>query len=258
MMTIKNRIWCSGLVALGLMVGAAERADAAQILVYDDNTTNQRAQAAVTSLGHTLTVGNASNFNTLLGGGPWDAVVVDAPSTFPSWAPLINYIAGGGKVIMSFWTLQTEAALAAAFQVSVASSFSNPLPVYRWDASHPIFNSPNAVGDLINFTNQWADDGDKLNLVALSGATAVAGFSVAPAVGEGAIVIGNDGRTIYNGFLFDEATDSIPLIANQIEFLLSGGVTPIPEPSTLAMGATAVALAGLGAWRRRRRTPQTV
>ena len=73
---------------------------------------------------------------------------------------------------MSFWDLdndtgQGDPALAAAFDVSVTSSFDPPQTVFRWDTSHPIFNSPNAVGDLTSFSNQWADDGDRLRMVPL-------------------------------------------------------------------------------------------
>jgi hypothetical protein len=247
---MRRRLWFAGLLALSMLFGTAGRADA-DLLIYDNNTTNHRAQAAATSLGQAFTVANASNFNTLLAGGPWDVVVLDAPSTVPSdWTPLINYIAAGGRVIMSFWTLQTEPALAAAFDVVVTSSFSTPQSVFRWDASHPVFNNPNAVGDLTNFTDQWFDDGDMLALEAMSGATAVAGFTIAPSATTGAIVIGNSGRTIYNGFLFDEATDSVPLIANEIQYLLNP--TAVPEPSTLAMGGIVVAFAGFGVYRRRR------
>ncbi|UCG58365.1 MAG: hypothetical protein JSU70_02435 [Phycisphaerales bacterium] len=224
-----------------------------QILVYDHNTDNQRAQAAVTSLSLPFTVGDQTTFNTLLGGSTWDLVVVDCPSNVPDapkWTPLINYIVGGGKAIMSFWTLQSEAALATAFDVSVNSSFNTPQTVYRWDASHPIFTTPNPVGDLTSWSDGWADDGDRLTV--LAGAQALAGFTGSPSAGEAAIVLGNSGRTLYNGFLFDELNDpaGTDLIANEVQYLLTGG-TVIPAPGAIVLGSIGVSFVG---WLRRRRT----
>lgn len=237
------------IVALGLVLGIVGQAKAFNVLVYDDNTVNQRAQAALNSLAMPYTVGNSATFNTLLLGGGWNLVVVDCPSNTPaSWTPLINYIGGGGRVIMSFWDLDNSAgvgdpALPGAFDVSVTADFLTPQNVYRWNPGHPIFNNPNAVGNLTSWDDTyWVDDGDELAV--LAGGVAVAGFATVPTSGRAAIVLGNGGRTIYNGFLFDELNDptGTNLIANEITYM-------IPEPGTMAL----VGLGLLGLLIRRRR-----
>ena len=147
---------------------------------------------------------------------------------------------------MSFWTLQSEAALAAAFGVSQVSTFDSPQDVYRWDAAHPIFTHVNSVGDLTTWTDQWFDDGDRLALGADPTAYAVAGFTGAPALGQGAIIVGNQGRTIYNGFLFDELTGGVALIENEILYALT------PEPSSVLLVCVGFGALGVAVRRRRR------
>lgn len=243
----KLRVIHMGLMLLALTVPTMA---SPQILLFDDNTNNGNAQAALNSLALSHTVGNAGTFNTLLGSASWDLVVVDCPSTPPgSWTTLINYISGGGKVVMSFWYLNGEPDLASAFDVTAAGSFNTPRDVHAWDASHPIFNSPSAVGDLTAWSDQWADDGDAL--IPINGAQGLAGFTALPSVGQAAIVLGNGGRTIYNGFVFDEFSDSdgIPLVANEIAYLL-GAAPVIPAPGALLLGGFG---AGIVSWLRRRR-----
>ncbi len=221
------------LVAALAFVLAAVGASAQNILVYDDTTDHHRAQNALASLGYTFSVGDAYSFDALLTGGTWDLVVVDCPSTDIYWDSLVSYIEGGGKAIMSYWALQTAPALATAFGVSPVTLFDLPQTVYVWDASSPVFTTPNTLGDLTSWSDSWADDGHELGL--LAGSTALAGFTSSPTADKAAIVLANSGRTIYNGFLFDELNDpaGTQLIANEANLLLNG--SSVPEPSALAL-----------------------
>jgi hypothetical protein len=197
------------------------------VLIYDDNTDDQKALQAADNLGLAYTRAASSDFVTLLTGGGWDLVIFDCPSTYPNgdWqTALMDYVAGGGRLIMSYWTLQTEsAAFQSAMGVSVATSLSIPLPLYGW-GSHEIFDGvPNMT---IGLDDAWFDDGDKLNTV--GDGVAAGGYTMTPAAAEAAVVIANGKRTIYNGLLFDSydgdqdtdgTLDIIELIENQIEFL---------------------------------------
>lgn len=230
---------------------AAPALAAPSILVYDNDSHHQRAQTALNSLSLGYTVGDSSTFNTLLNGSSWDLVVVDCPNFTPAWTPLVDYIDGGGRAIMGFWDLDNDAgygdaALPGAFDVAVSSSFNSPQSVYRWDATHPVFNIPNPVGDLTSWTDNWNDNGDRLT--ALGGAEALAGFTTTETTGEAAIVLGNDGRTIYNGFLFDDLAGH-QIIANEIAHVL-GGPAAVPAPGAVLLGGLG---AGVVGWFRRRR-----
>ena len=60
--------------------------------------------------------------------------------------------------------------------------------------------------------------------------------------GQGAIILGNGGRTFVNGFLYDTFSDGpegVQLLTNELNVLLGQGATPSPEPAT-------VSLVGLG------------
>jgi hypothetical protein len=67
----------------------------------------------------------------------------------------------------------------------------------------------------------WGDNGDRLQ--PLAGSAALAGFQSYSGYGQAASVLGNSGRTIVNGFLFDDVTvdsQAVQLAKNQIQLLM--------------------------------------
>jgi uncharacterized repeat protein (TIGR01451 family) len=148
-------------------------------------------------------------------------IVDDAANFFNSPSTIVNFIAAGGRVIFEYWDLDTQPALAAAFNASVALEMLTPQPVYDWGGSAIFSGLPNPVSFV---ETNWADDGDQLN--ATAGGVAVGGFTSSPIPGRAATVIGNSGRTILNGFLLDDAqfsTDAIQLARNEITMLIGSG-----------------------------------
>jgi hypothetical protein len=238
------------LVAMLLGLVAAGPVRAVSVLHFLDSygpLDTSATRSALNQLGLTATETTHGNFTADLTSQSWDLVIVDVPgSTIAAFdqTALANYIAGGGRSILSYWNLDTAPTLQAAYDVTVNADIFTTMTVYRWDTSHPVFNSPNSVADLTNFTDMANDDGDRMSL---SGGTAIGGFTPSPTAGEAAIVIGNSGRTIANGFLFWNMKDgngfiapnNVNLVANEIGYLVG-----IPEPSTLALMAAGVAFLG--------------
>src|SRR6185436_3894531 len=104
-----------------------------------------------------------------------------------------------------------------------------PVPVYNWGGSQLFAGLPNPV----NFVEtSWGDDGDQLNPTA--GGQAVGGYVSSPTSGQAAVIVGNSGRTILNGFLLDNAqfaSDAIQLAKNEIRALLGSGVPVVISPT---------------------------
>ena len=61
------------------------------------------------------TIAGSATFDGLLASQTWDVVALDVPSTAPAsgWAGLINYVNGGGRVVLSYWDWDAEASLAS-------------------------------------------------------------------------------------------------------------------------------------------------
>ncbi len=222
------------VAVLASVLAAATPASAADVLYRVDFSigTDFMAQALAGS-GHTVTTVSGN-----LGGvdlSAFDLVVYANQNSFVPGGDtgrLNSYIGTGGKVIFTDWTRSagTLPLLNSAFtgggnqtSLTVGGLFSsgimNPLTVAN---------------------TGWGTFSTGLASV---GGTVAGTFGN----GEAAIVVGNGGRTIHNGFLTDTVASS-QLYGNQIGYLL-GMSAAVPEPSTWAL--MLLGFFGLGAAVRR-------
>jgi hypothetical protein len=212
-----------------------------------------------------VTVANSATFDALLVGQPWDIVLVDCPSTRPAagWGALINYVNGGGRVVMSFWdwdndSTQGDPGLFPAFGFDTAASISLD------DGIDVLTPAPTPAGTLVfagvpgmphsDWQVLWGDDGDAFTF---SGGQAIALLEGNP----DAVTIVNDGCNAIATFLVDTwdgpgATEFWQGMANHLlndcrpaEPLIA----EIPTLSPAGLGALALLLAAAALYLRRRR-----
>jgi hypothetical protein len=170
-------------------------------------------------------------------------VIVDTPSFSSDFSNLVTYVSAGGRAILSYWYLEGYPALAAAFQAVTISDFGTPLPVYDWGGSS-LFSG---VGSPLTFQDTWGIDGDRLQPT--GNAQALAGFVSASANNQAAIILGNSGRTLLNGFLNAEVyptNASVQFARNEIQ-LVVGGVSPPNPPSITSQPVSLSVAAGFPA-----------
>ena len=143
----------------------------------------------------------------------WDLVVIDSGWIFITSIldDINNYLDTGGKLIMSYYDADSVAHplwSRIGFEVADSPPISSYPTTYIWQSSHGIFNLPNdyTAG---NFTPgiSYGDQGDFLTV--FSNATALAGFYETPASGNATIVLGLNGRVIYNALLINEYIDDL-------------------------------------------------
>jgi hypothetical protein len=151
--------------------------------------------------------------------------VVDSIWDYITSSALVSFVNAGGRAILQYWNFSAESSLAAAFKVTVAQTISTPLPVYDWGGT-PLFSGLSSPFNLVE--TLWLSDGQKLQPA--SGGQAVAGYAGTPTANQAALVVGNAGRTILNGFLvedFSVLSDAMRFGQNEINYLM-----PLP-PSIL-------------------------
>jgi hypothetical protein len=187
-------------------------------------------------LAYTVTLTADAFLERLQNAGPYGLAIVDDYADClgsPLIAALGDHVAGGGRAIISFYGWDAvnrcpgESGLDAVFNASFVDDYSSPQALYRWDAAHPIFTTPNPVSDFTAFSDFCFIDGAKFN--AATGGAAAAGYTVSEQESEHGIIIGNGNRTILNGEVFGVfPADAVGLIENEILFILP---TPTPSPS---------------------------
>ena len=230
------KITLKSLFAGAMLLAASAQVHAAAVLYFESGPSPDSATVALGNLGYTVTqVSSNTAFATQVATGAYDLVVIDLPhggTDATSDTALATYINAGGRAIHFQW--DPSAAIQAAFQVAVASTFSAPLDVFAWVSGDPVFNVPNSVLGLNVVQDGSGTNGQRVDPVGT--AVALAGYTGAPAAGQAAMVLGNDGRTIFNAFSTEDmnTTQMVALYENQIISVL-GGAASVPVPAPLLL-----------------------
>ncbi|MFW9925315.1 MAG: hypothetical protein ACFFDM_00965 [Candidatus Thorarchaeota archaeon] len=238
-----------GAIMRDVRIGVADNAQAlinfanwlsaatAKILVYADTNSNPAhpnivpingpVAKALNGLGESFYLtSDIVYFNLSLFSGAWDMVVFDNNmwDTLNYQPHLIEYVAGGGKLIFNTWDLDTTTG--TYFGVNLTNYYSAPPTVYLWETAHPMFNLPVDYG-ATNINSSLNIFGvEALNFSTYANATPVAGYG--PSGSGVAIALGVGGRVIFNGptwVIYNEDTDNstypdnVELWTNQVGFL---------------------------------------
>jgi hypothetical protein len=163
----------------------------------------------------------------------WELLIIDNP-----WVPgfstamlgeINNYVAGGGRLIMSTFRVNYDPThplwTRLGFTYNQAQPGSSSL--YIWDITHPIFNHPVDYGvSRFDPFKDYGDEGDLLTVY--PNATALGGYTVTETADNANVVLGNGGKTLFNGYLIDQFTgdfdnsaysDNLELWINEISFM---------------------------------------
>ncbi|MFX1294180.1 MAG: CARDB domain-containing protein [Promethearchaeota archaeon] len=222
------------------------------VLVYTDDSivspTSRYLIVALDNLGIAYTVyhDDPNGFGTALTiEESWDLVIVSHINYYTLgnwWEELENYVLNSGRLIISTFDVDgSHSETTTLWETMGATWYShmnNPEPVYLWNPEHSIFNTPNVVGNLTAYTNNYFDHGD--HLTATTG-TPIAGFSASPTANDAAIVVGNLYPTILISFALcefrsDEDTDGKLDAVELWENLIIYSIFSLKDTPTLTDG----------------------
>jgi subtilisin family serine protease len=219
------------------------------VLVYADDPVhpapNTFVDQALQGLGLSYTAhydGDFSGFQGDLESGPWDLVVFADDNFIPDTSVLDamnNYVQGGGRLIAHSWVVGADPShpLWSSLGFTLVSDDNDPPdPVHWWEPDHPAFTFPESVpeatqldGGIYGVYGQHVEPDD--------GATAIAGYTEAPAPNDAALVLANEDRTAFKGFLdgqnsadqdADGTADGVELWTNLINGIGSGFFVDVP------------------------------
>jgi hypothetical protein len=167
---------------------------------------NTCAEVALQNLGeaYDLYYQDWAGCEAAINGGAYDVAIIDNACAFPAnslFSALDGFLVGGGRVLVNSFDMDAFPAnpLWGAAGVSHVADVTTQPPVYRWDPAHPAISG--WPSDPLQFDNLYNDDGDKFD--ALPGTRLLAGYTGAPAVGEGAFALRDDNRAMVSGFCID-------------------------------------------------------
>ena len=233
---------------------------AQSILIYADDwihpSPNTLLDRALQRLGLAYTAhynGDWAGFETDLISGTWSLVLFGDDNYAPpasTWTALNNYVWGGGRLALYTWRVSSDPgnALWTTLGFTFVSNDSTPPdPVYWWQPSHLIFTNPENVPE---FTSP-SDIGTRVfgqHVEPLSGFQALAGYTTpGPDPNQAALILGNDGRTVFRGFLDaqnsadldgDALLDGVELWVNLIDGIQIGFAGDVPWLSEYPVSGT--------------------
>ncbi|TFF93362.1 hypothetical protein EU546_06305 [Candidatus Thorarchaeota archaeon] len=178
----------------------------------------------------------------------WEYLIVDAVWPLGDYFDDIsNYLDSGGYLLMSHFQVATyeDDPLWARLGFQYNDSFYTPQSTFIWGDGHPIFELPIEYGfnEFVGGAD-YGKTGEALSV--LDNGTALAGYSATPTPGNASIVLGLDGRSLYNAYLIDQYSDdtdgsayadNYEIWLNQIAFMLRPTVDR-PSDLTFEEGTT--------------------
>lgn len=204
-----------------------------RVLAFTDVAETMSVERALELLGveYEIYRDEAGFFDALTEGG-WDLAIVETPRGQHDWGPLISWVEGGGRLIASMWRPGQEF-LEAMEATAIGDVLTSPLQLYSWETHGSLFSGLQEVPSPLACENFWNENGHRME--PRGEAVALAGFTSSEESDQAATILGNEGRTLMNGFLFDDyrgfdedtdgVDDILEFFANEAAYLL-GAVSP--------------------------------
>ncbi|MCA8962728.1 MAG: hypothetical protein KDC38_19530, partial [Planctomycetes bacterium] len=198
--------------------------EALRVAIYEPSLANSNFENRARFVNDVFTIfDDPTAMQQALESGDFDLAVVVEENVVLSVEladALASFVAAGGKAILSYWDLDgsngpgAAAILRDTFGIAATSSFDQPQSISRWrDESRLYLDVQPYTPDGTSFL---VDNGDRLSPA--PGAVPLAGFTALPSANDAAIVIANGGRTIVNGFLFDDYAPVVRAVLSQREY----------------------------------------
>jgi hypothetical protein len=216
-----------GVVGTLGYVASSGNTTGARVLYFVDGLagSSDPFRTALTNLGITPTVASGfGDFDTRVATGSWDLVIfINQDFDDRSWVtPLVNYVTGGGRAIVALWTRQPFGGPIAEVQTAAAAlggqytGSINLNPITQTVTTSPIWAGISNPFSLIN--PGWLEYS--------SGIMATTGQAIGTFPnGDAAVIVGNSGRTILNGFASEtpaSAAQGVQLYQNEIVSMFGG------------------------------------
>ena len=190
-----------------------DKASSVDVLIYADDlgltAGNRFLDQALQALEIAYTAcedGAFSSFESALASGKWDAVLYEGDNyntPASTLAALNTYVLGGGKLGAEIWDMLNNNTdpLYARLGVAYADNYIDPSPaIHWWNPTSPIFTNPDGVSEMPGYScSAKLSCGQYVNPVT-GDSTAVAGYLANSATDQAALILRNDGNTVFKAF----------------------------------------------------------